>query len=459
MSYAHFFRHLAFPAYERLHGRRTGVLLRECEKRQWWPRAQLERYQLEQLNRLLDHCWRNVPFLSERWRDRGLAPGPLGHVRELSRFPVTEKADIRAHYSRMVARGWEGRVFRKATGGSTGEPMVFGLTQENYAARNAIMWRGYDWAGAGPGVRTAYVWGTPARASGPRAWKDALYHAAFNRHFLDAFALTAGNAHAYLDEIERFGPRALVGYVAPLVELARVALDAGRKLRLARLRGIVTGAEALYPSQRDQIERAFGVPVFNTYGCREFMLMAAECPLHAGLHVNIDNLVVEVADGSQPAMEGASGEVLVTDLTNHGMPFVRYRNGDRATLAVEACACGRGLPLLASVDGRVLDLIRTPGGGALAGEYFVHSMLGFPQVSRFQAVQVAADRLEFRYVCEPDLAPGVRREIHDTIARNLGPGMGLTLRRVRAIPLNASGKHRVSVSLENAALHPAEPAP
>lgn len=457
MSYETLFSRVLFPAYERAIRRNTHVHLAQYEQTQWLDRAGLARLQLERLNQLLQHCWEHVPFLAERWRQCGLSAAPLKQVADLARYPITEKADIQANYERAISSAWRGRTLVKTTGGSTGDPFRFEYTMASYARRTAVMWRGYAWAGAGPGSRTAYVWGTGLRSTGWGAIKDRLYHAAFNRKFLDAFSMSDANVDEYLDQINRFRPKAIVGYVAPVEQLARRLQARGSGLGLSSLRGVLTGAEALYPPQRELIQQSFGVPVFNTYGSREFMLIASECERHEGLHVNADHLVVETVDRETPTAAGESGDVIVTDLSNFGMPLVRYRNGDRATRSDATCSCGRGLPLLASVDGRILDLIVTPDGRRVPGEYFVYVMLSFTELQRYQAVQIAPDTLEFRYVAtnEPDAALLAR--LHARLVDRLGNAIEVRLRRVPNIDLTRSGKRRISVAFENSAQYALPP--
>ena len=131
------------------------------------------------------------------------------------------------------------------------------------------------------------------------------------------------------------------------------------------------------------------------------MLIAAECERHAGLHINADHLVVELVDSRGHQVTEEAGDVVITDLHNLAMPFVRYRNGDRATAIRDGdCACGRRLPLLQSVEGRILDMIVTPDGRHVPGEFFVYVMLGRTAISRYQVVQVAIDALEVRIMSE-----------------------------------------------------------
>lgn len=456
MSYERLFRSALFPAYEWATRRNTHRYLAEYQASQWLKPAHLATLQLSKLNRLLTHAWSNVPALAERWRAHGLAPRMLKSAAELADYPILSKQDISSHYDGMVARNWRGRTLTKTTGGSTGEPFRFEYTMESYARRTAVMWRGYDWAGAGLGARTAYLWGTGLRKGGWGGLKDQLYHGAFNRSFLDAFSMRDDNIGEYVDRMRAFRPDAVVGYVAPVVQVARWLNEQGT--RIEGLRGVLTGAESLYEPQRKLIEQAFGTQVFNTYGCREFMLIASECERHQGLHVNADHLVVETVNELGVPVHGESGDVVVTDLSNYGMPMIRYRNGDRATYVDRPCTCGRALPLFASVDGRILDLIHTPDGRRVPGEFIVYAMLDFNRVSRYQAVQVEADRLELRIVSAEPLSPDESQRIMVKLRQGLGTVMRIDIRRVPDIPLTASGKRRVSVSLANAAQHRLDPA-
>ncbi len=446
------FKHGLFPAYETLvKRRRTAAHVAEYERNQWLDRAALEAVQLRKLNELLAHCWANVPFLQRHWSEHGVAPGALAHPSELARYPVLTKALISANYDDIIATDWRGRTLSKTTGGSTGEPFRFEYTMDVYARRTAVMWRGYGWGGAGLGTRTGYLWGTGMRKGGWGGFKDRLYHGAFNRRFFDAFSLTDANIDAVIDELFAYRPQAVVGYVAPLVLVARRMLATGRTM--SGVRGALTGAEALYAPERQDIERAFGCPAFDTYGSREVMLMASECEQHGGLHVNADHLVLETLDDDgRPVPAGNSGDVAITDLHNFGMPMVRYLNGDRATFATHTCACGRGLPLLASVDGRVLDSIVTTNGRHVPGEYFVYAMLDWPDVRQWQVVQTAPDRVQFRLVVPAPWTQERRDKLTAKVQAKAGPEMRVEILEVESITATASGKRRLTISLANAAM-------
>ena len=445
--YAGLFRRILFPAYEIFTGRGTHRFLSEYRRTQWLDAEAITRIQLDKLNTLLEFCWREVPYLEKRWRQSGLRPRPLRSARELQAFPIVSKEEITDNYLEMTSLPWRGRSLLKTTGGSTGDPFKFEYTMESYARRTAVMWRGYEWAGAGPGVRTASLWATPPLQDGWRGTKERAYHWMFNRRILDAFGMNERNIEDYALALARYGPDVLVGYVQPLLVLARWITRTGYQVR--GLKSVVTGAEALYEAERKEIETAFDCPVFNTYGCREFMLIAAECEQHAGLHVNADHLVVELVDSAGCGVTDESGDVVVTDLHNLAMPLVRYRNGDRATTRKGACPCGRGLPMLQSVDGRILDMIVTPDGRHVPGEFFLTAMLGNTAIKRFQAVQVDDDVLEIRVVPNGTLPLSERERITGNLQKVVGESMHVNIKEVAAIDEPASGKRRVTVSLES----------
>lgn len=446
--YEPLFRNVLFPAYESLvRGRGTLGYLREYEANQWLDGERIAALQWRKLSALIAHCWNNVPYYRQRWQAAGIGdPADIGDLQDYARLPILTKQDIRENFEALQARNLRGSLLFKATGGSTGVPLRFAYTRESYERRTAVMWRGYGWAGSRIGRRTLYLWGgavgSPARAA---VLKDGIYQAAFNRKMLDCFLMTEAGMSEYARRIEDYAPEIVVSYVSPMVRLSQWMVANGR--RIEGVSSVVCGAESLHDFQKAIIEAAFpGAKAFNTYGCREVMLIASECEHRNGLHVNADHLVLENGN-SASAPDAEPGELLLTDLGNYGMPFMRYLNGDVGVLGESRrCACGRGLPLMKSVDGRKLDMIRSPDGHALPGEFFPHLLKDVAGIRRFQVVQSRLDALRLSIVAGPEFAAEQERYLREEIARVLGPAVHLDLRRVDDIPLTATGKHRVTVS-------------
>jgi phenylacetate-CoA ligase len=295
------------------------------------------------------------------------------------------------------------------------------------------------------GRRTLYLWGAPVDAGiTAHQFKDRLYHRAFNRRILNTYLMADANMAVYADEIDRYRPQVIVGYVNPIVRLAQWLLDNNRRVHAPQ--SILGAAESLHGFQRELIERAFGCKAYNTYGCREFMLIASECEAQGGLHTSADHLVVEVID-PQPATDGSRiGQLAITDLHNFGMPFVRYLNGDMAVPAEGPCPCGRGLPRLASVVGRTLDALRTPDGRVVPGEFIPFVFNDTPGVLGFRVRQRAADRLEISLVVDAAWNQTSERRAREQLLRVFGDAMALDFALVDELPLGPSGKARVTMS-------------
>ena len=442
--YEPLFRRVLFPAYESgLRRRKTLRYLSEYERSQWRTPEETEALQWRKLKCLIQHCWEQVPYYREQWKSLGIgAVEDIAEPADYARLPVLTKPEIRANFDKLIAPAYRDGLLYKTTGGSTGEPLRFGYTRESYERRLSIMWRGYGWAGARLGQRTLYLWGTPL---GAQKRKDRMYHAAFNRHMLNAFEMSEARMAEYADAIDRFRPETIVSYVAPIVKMAEWLIANGR--RIHRPQRILGAAESLHESQRRLIEQAFGCPAYNTYGCREFMLIAAECEHRGGLHINADHLKVELgAVNGEGQEESGPRDIIVTDLHNYGMPLLRYANGDLATAGSQTCACGRGLPLLASVDGRKLDALRTRDGRFVPGEYIVYAFLYATGIKRYQVVQKQLDAFEIRIVRDRDFEASTVELVRRELLKVVGDSVALNFEFVDEIPLTQTGKLRVTVS-------------
>jgi phenylacetate-CoA ligase len=215
---------------------------------------------------------------------------------------------------------------------------------------------------------------------------------------------------------------------------------------------VLTGAEGLLAPDRAAIEQAFG-PAFDTYGCREVMLIGSECEAHDGLHTSMENLIVELIvrepDGTlRHAQPGEAGEVVVTDLHNLACPMIRYVNGDVAVARdATPCRCGRGLARIGPIEGRVTETLIDGQGRAVGGLVFNILLASIGTVAKsFQVVQRRDRSVTFKVVliAGDKLAERETKILRDHAARYL-PGVPFAIEVVDDIPLTAAGKRRVVV--------------
>lgn len=443
--YGQLYRHILLPLFDGvLKGRHTMAHWRDAELSQWWSRQDLEELQLQSLRNLVQHTRQTCPYYTEEWAALGLDESRLTSLHDFQSWPLITRDTIRRNRLRMRTTS-EVKRMSKATGGSSGEPLQFDLDSGSNDRRTAMTYRGYGWAGAAPGSKQLYIWG--AAVGNVPAWKRLKMdlHHRFDRHLiLSCFEFTPEKMRSHFERMNQYRAEVIVAYTNPLYEFARFMQREG--LKPMKPTSIVVGAEKLHDFQRKVIEEVFDAPVFETYGSREFMLIGAECSRHSGLHLSMENLLVEILnDDGAPTPHGEEGNVVVTDLFNYGMPFVRYVNGDRAVAGFDMCECGRGLPLLKKVVGRQLDTLDTPDGRKIPGEFFPHLIKEFPAVRRFQVVQEKLDVITLNLVVDGGLTLAEREQMLTEVRKCTGTHVDVRLQLVDDIPLTKTGKLKVVV--------------
>lgn len=445
--YSAIYKNHLFPFYETFIRRRNTIkYLNALEKNQWMSPEEIVQFQWNELKKILDHAYRNYRYYRDLFDKLKLSPDDIKNYKDFSKLPIISKEDIRSNKSRMIADNYRGRIFTKATGGSTGVPLQLDYDSNSYQWRIAVAMRGYGWAGCDDGKRIAYIWGAPiGKNSFLTTAKKELHNFVLRRRMYNCFKFTEEVMNAYLRDLNKFNPEAIVGYATPLYNFARFIKE--NKKVAPRVKSVITAAERVYDYQRSLVEEVFSAKVFATYGSREFMLIAAECEEHNGMHINTDNLYVEILknDGTS-AQHGELGEIIITDLHNYGMPFIRYKIGDLGIATDRICACGRGLPLIDKIEGRVLDTIRTPDGRIVPGEFFPHLMKEFKWVKQFQVTQEDINNLNIRIVKAGDINERGFNMMKNEIYKVLGETIKVDFQFVDNIPLTQSGKFRVTVS-------------
>lgn len=446
--YARLLRGVLHPGWEQIVRRRPTLdRLAYLEKTQWRSPDELRALQTAALRRLVTHAWEKVPFYRRRMELAGVGPDDLRTPEDLQRLPVLTREQARASFETRRSTAPPLPTIRKSTGGTTGQPLAFGYDPDSEYWRQAVRLRGYGWAGYRVGDRALHYWGAPPEPVGSarvraKIWLD---RALKRETYVDCGRRGEAELLAVVETIRRRRPQVIVAYTQAAADLARFVVERG--LRDWDTIPVVCGAEALFDADRRALEAAFGPAVFETYGCREVMLIGSECEAHDGLHLCVEHLVVEVlAEGGRPAGPGEIGDVVITDLHNLGMPFIRYANGDRAVVGPDApCACGRGLPRLQRVEGRVAETLRDGAGNAVGG--LVFNVLFTPLadvVRQFQAVQHPDGSVTLKLVAAPALDAGTQARVRRSVEKAL-PGVAVRLALVDEIPPGRNGKRQVVI--------------
>lgn len=446
MLYQKIFFNFLYPFYEGVFKKRkTFKFYKEYSDNLKISQSALKDKQFSALKNLLVHAYEQVPFYQKQWDEIGFNPKTLLDVKQLEQLPLLTKDVVRENYADMRAKSYVGLNITKTTGGSTGVPFKFEHDRENYDRRQGVTWRGYGWSGSRFGDRTLYFWGTAIGSLQKKnPLKDRLYNWFYNRKIVNVFSMSNQNINEYVDYVNSYKPVGIVSYTGPLYEIAKYILE--NNIKVNKVKWLISAAEPLFETQRTVIEQAFSAPLFNTYGCREFTLIAAECVHKNGLHINDDHLLVEITDDIGVGTSEI-GNVVITDLYNYGMPLIRYVNGDVAQLKKERCACGLPMSQLAFVDGRRLDKIITKSGKMLPGEFFPHMLKDISGIEKFQVVQDEIDKITLKIVSSERFDRNFSEAYISTcLVDTIGTELEVLFQYVDDIPLTQSGKHRVTVS-------------
>lgn len=446
--YAALVDRVLFPTWEgTVRGRPTVTLQHHLERSQWRSREELEAMQLGALRRLLSHAWANVPFWRARMDAVGMRPEDVRSLEDYRRLPVVARPALREAGESRVSTAAPFPSISKTTSGSTSEPLVVRYDAGSEHWRQATKYRGYAWAGYRVGVRTLHYWGM---GNPPTGWKRAKITAdrtLRRERWINSNRRGEAELDAVVREIQKDPPEVMLAFSQAAADLARHVLD--RKLRCPEMT-VICAAERLLPADREVIAQAFGARVFETYGSREVMLIGAECEAHDGMHLSMENLLTEIIvrdekGNERPAEPGETGEVVLTDLHNYGMPFLRYASGDYATaMGHEPCACGRGLARIQGVDGRVAETLVDGEGSRVSGLLVVVAVVyGGDGVKGFQLVQHRDRSVTLRLVVD-GIGPDLDAKLRGLLAPHLR-GVPIRLEPVTEIPLAPSGKKQLVI--------------
>jgi phenylacetate-CoA ligase len=419
---------------------------------QWLGVSQMRELQNEKLRRLVRHAYRNVPYYRARMQEAKLRPEDIKGQDDLHKLPFLTKTDVRKHlYFDILSENHDKRnILKITTSGSTGEPFVVYADRQQLEFRWAATLRSQEWTGYQFGDRCVRLWHQTLGMNKTQVLKERLDAAFHRRKFIPVFEMRDDKLEAMVREIAEWDPVLMDGYAEALDFLARYLKSRGGQNDLGvRPKALMSSAQNLPDASRRLIEEAFGCRVFDKYGAREFSGIAYECEAHNGHHVVAEGFVVEIVRNGEPVAPGEVGEIVITDLNNTCLPFIRYRLGDLGT-AIDPnfeCSCGRGLPLVGTIEGRVQSIIQGTDGQYLPGSFFSHYLKEFDHaIQRFQVVQERPKAITFQVVKGGRYSDDVLQEVLATFRRHLGADMQIDVEFVENVQMVRTGKRLASLS-------------
>ncbi len=377
-----------------LTGKTTYKYYTKYKETQWFNRDEMIKYQISKLRKLIHHCYVNVPYYTNIMKERNINPKAVESMNYLEQFPILTKEIIKENYELFIpinSNNIKG-IKTSPTGGTTGSI----LNKRNDANTRSSIWgsyrRFYDWMGITPGDMILTYWGGHIRKPNYREhFKTILSNKLRNTISFNAYDTCPNTIDLIIKCLKSGKIKLIQSYPQALYTLALKLRERGNSFKI---KAIMTTSEPLMPQHRELFREVFNCEAYDQYGCGEIGGIAYECEAHNGLHITEERVYLEI---------NKNNELLITDLDNFAMPFIRYYNGDQAEFASEDCLCGRKSKVMKRILGRTCDYLLCRNGQSLHWAYFWHLMFDTEialkrNFKKFQIVQKSEDFLLFRYV-------------------------------------------------------------
>ena len=437
---------IQYPYYC-LTGQRLKSLIRQFEKSQWDSYEVLQEIQWKRLKLLLRYVYENIPFYRKQFQNTRLHPNDINTKDDLLNIPVLTRESIKNNFEELKCTTKRLKEFPRETSGSSGSPLRLIKDSISLATMDAIMYRNYSWFGIDIGQKQARYWGSSLDGLGKV--KVKLRDFLLNRIRFSPFDLSEKAYDRFIVRLNRFKPVFVYGYSQTIYEFSNHIMRKGTDFPNLKFKAVILTGEMISDDQIKTIEDAFKCDISNEYGCTEVGIIAMECPCK-GMHLMIENLLIEFVKDGKHVLPGEEGEIIVTELYGNLMPLIRYQVGDIGSPIDKLCQCGRGLPLLGRLKGRIDEFIICPDGKQVDPIVFEYILKEIPskygRIEQFRIIQESVSKLniEVRYGGdEPEVMLG---KIERKLKKVIGGEFEINFRLADYIPVEASGKLRCFIS-------------
>ena len=415
--------------------------VREQEKSQYLSFEKIREIQFARLKKLLVHAFQHTRYYTNLFQEAGFDPHRFDDFDDLKKIPFLTKRIIRENLDDLVAENYPPQQLHfTETGGTTGVKMKFYRDNACLSPKEASLLRFEKWVGWNYGDRMGIVWPAQQDYVGHWTLKSKIKNELFRRQVVyPAAILDESGLAKYVRLLHRKKPVAIRAFTSPIYEVAKYINQTGPQFQL---RGVITTGEPLYAHQRNEIERAFGCKVFNSYRSREAGPLAQECGSGDGMHINEESLYLEIA-ASDVSSHDDQGEIVITDLLNFGMPLIRYKMNDISSFVGRPCRCGRGLRLIHPISGRTSDVLLTPDQRKIApGSLVLYLVDEAPgPLGQVQIIQDRIDHLVIRMTKDPGPTERIMEYQKKMVKHLFGNDMEVAFEVVDQIPREPSGKY------------------
>jgi len=377
--------------------------LHKLRKNQWRNPSELNKLQLEKLKALLHNAYYKVDYYRRLFDHAGIKPEDIKTVKDLSKIPITSRREIQALPKGEIIAKDAFVVWQLRTSGSTGIPLDISLGVREINTRQLFYRRMY-FANSGKLTDKQLII-TSEQNFRSRQWFHNL--GVLREKYISIFEDIENQLKAILE----FKPDIISGYASSLKNLAIEAQK--QKIKNINPRMLFSTAELITEQDREFISSVFKADLFDYYACNECGVIAWECKEHFGYHIDSDNVIVEfIKEDGTEAKAGEEGEIIITSLNSYTMPFIRYKIGDVGVPSDEKCPCGRTLPMMKIIAGRINDCIKLPDNRKICPYILMITMDGIKGVRKYSIHQEEKNKIRIDILQNEDTSPETLMQIN-----------------------------------------------
>ena len=348
----------------------------------------IKAFQFRRFKKLIQYAYEEIPMYREFFDAKGFKPVKVQSYDDIDDVPIITREIMQSYLpSQRVDPRYLGKgVIKDSTSGSTGEPLETWINRtESFIQILKVIRYLREW-GYSPFDYTIRLWGN-SKPQKSIVQKFGL----FGRKDIEIL----GQAPTAVNEVLT-SKHEVLWAIRSSIEAFADELEK-RKIEI-RPRILVSTGEILTEEHRDRFKNIFGCHTLNTYGSQEIGSIAWECPQQShNLHIDMETVLVNYRDIiNQPT--GKLGSIIITNLENFVMPFIRYELGDKISIPEnDKCPCGRTLPLLGQVFGRNDDVLEYRGQKYYFNFFYnLIQQMNSQYIKKYKVVQTKEGLIEFR---------------------------------------------------------------
>ena len=390
------------------------------KKRETYSEDEFEKYKIKELRKIILHSIENVPYYKKLYEINSITKYKIKSISisDLKNLPFLEKQDLRLYgKTSLISEGFDKNGDYYSSSGSSGTPTNIYISKNTHRRWSAAFEvRIRNWAGINYKTARGMIGGRrvlPNANDGPPYYR---YNIVEKQVYYSAYHISPNTVYNYIYGMKKHKIEYMNGYAVSNYLLASFIKKKG--LDPPKLKAVITSSEKLTTEMREVLEDVYKCKTYDSWSGVEACALVSECE-YGKLHISEDVGIIEILDEQgNEVSDGESGEVVCTGFLNYDQPLIRYRIGDRMTKGIGKCKCGRNMPIIKEIDGRIEDVITGPDGRKMVRFHSV--FIGISSIECTQVIQQKIDYILIKIQNEIELTNKEIRLIKDRVISQLG---------------------------------------